>query len=350
MEFKIVVPVIIILILGTIFGLLATETWSPAWNPFKKMPSLVIEKAITKIVEAEIFKMTGEIEAEFQSEQEGTEPKIITTSLFLSQIIDKSEVGNPKASFDLDLKIGMEGLEANMKGEIRTSGGDVYIRITTLPILPFLSTEFFEQVKNQWFKADKEKLKQMTQTEEDIDQKGFAEDIKGILIGKEIFEIKKDLGQEQFNGIEVTHYLADLKKDSLKVLIPELLGVIANHVPEKEKAEYEKDLEKFSKDFSENFDELWNRISPIEFDFWVEKGNLWLRRMEFEKEIEYGSFETEDKGQINLRIDLKFSDFNKEVKIEIPKDYKPIEEFLPEGLFTPELIPEFVPELEFPSE
>lgn len=358
---KFLISVIIALILGVTLTLLATQTWSPTWNPFGKVASLTIEDSIAKLIGAETFKITGVVEGEFQTEKIGeTEAKIITASLSLSQIIDKRESEKPKSSADLNLKLGMEGIELSMKGELMSEGKDIYFKITTLPSLPFLAIDL-EGIKNQWIKIDIEKLRDMTgeEKEEPLDEKAFLQDLKNTLEGKEIFKVKKNLGDEELDGVKVKHYFAEVNKEGLKVLIPEILQLTKKYLPKEEQITYEKELEEFSKNFSENFDEFWSNIKPLEFDFWIEEGSLWLRGMKFEKEIEYNSPEIEGVGQIKLGVDLKFSDFNKNIEIKIPENFKLIEELLssedflpslPESSLEEYLLPESIPEFNFSPE
>ena len=301
---KLLIPILIaILVLGTISTLLATKIWDPNWNPFKKFPSRIVENAIVKLTEAESFKFEGEIEGEFQT---SAIPKTVTISLSFSGLIDKSDKDSLKSSSGLDLSVGMEGLIIQVKAEIITSAKDIYLKITQLPALPFLTEEFLE-IKNQWLKIDAEKLKELTETEEQLlDEEEFIQDIKNLLADKEIFKMQKNFGEEELEGVKVEHYLAGFKKETLKVLIPEFFQLMKKYIPEKERVNYEKDLEEFSNNFSENFNEIWRAITPLEFNFWIEKRDLWLRKIEFEKEMIYDFPETEEETKVKLEIDLNF--------------------------------------------
>ena len=352
---KIIIPLVVILVLAIVIGLLTTETWSPSWNPFRT-PSLAIENSLSKTIEAETFKITGEVGGEFQSGQE-PESKIITAALVYSGNIDKSEKGKIKNTSDLNLELGMEGITLQIKGKMISWSRDIYLKITSLPSLP-LSGFDLEEIKNQWIKIDTEKLKEISGEKEPfaIDEeteKKFLEDLKNLLIGKEIFKVKKNFGEEELEGVKVNHYSTEVNKEALKVLIPEILKLTKKYIPAEEQATYEKDLEKFLEDFSNNFDQAWGNIEPLEFDFWIGKDNF-LRRLKFEKELEYGSLETEDVGKVKLRVDLKFSDFNEKVEIEIPENFKSIEEFLTtstdlseEEYYIPDFDSESIPEFEF---
>jgi len=351
LNLKTVISGIFILILGIIIVLLATEVWSPLWNPFGP-PDLVIEKAIAKAIAAETFKMDGKIEGEFISEEEG-KPRSLTLTLFLSQIVDISDTEEKKSSADFDLRIGMEGVILQVKGELKSFGQDVYLKITSLPDLSLLGIGL-EEIKDQWFKIDMEKIREMSgeESKEALteDEKAFLQDLKEILKGKEIFKIEKDFGQEELDGEKVIHYSTKVKKGTVKVLIPEIFQLMKKYVPEEEKVSYERELEKFLEDFSQNFDIAWSNIEPLQFDFWLDERTNCLRRIKFEKKMEYaqpegigsGAMKSEETGagekvQIKLGVDLKLSDFNKEFEIETPTDFKSIEEFLS----SPEFLQDF---------
>ena len=325
---KIIIPLVVILVFIIVMGLLSTQTWSPSWNPFR-ISSLTIENSLAKTITAETFKITGEIEGEFQSGQP-PEAKIITAVLAYSGSMDKSEKEKIKTISDVDLALGMEGITLQIKGEIVSLNKDIYLKITTLPYLP-LSGLDLEEIKNQWIKIDMEKLKEMSPEEEiTLDkeaEKKFFEDLKNLLTGKEVFKVKKNFGEEELDGVKVNHYSTEVNKETLKVLIPEILKLTKKYIPTEEQATYEQDLEKFLEDFSDNFEQAWGNLEPLEFDFWIGKDNF-LRRLKFEKEIEYNSLETEELEKVKLKVDLKLSDFNEKVKIEIPENFKSIEEFL----------------------
>ncbi len=317
---------LLVVVLIAALGLLATKTWNPGWNPFDKTADLIIEKAIIKTAQADSFRMEAKINGEFQGKEDAQGIKALTAEISFSEIVDKKDEKDARASFDLSLNVGLEGLILIVKGEIVSAAKDIYLKIKSLPSLPILSLDL-EEIRNQWFKIERE-----TSQTESFDEKSFAEDIEDILEENEIFDIKKDFGQEELDGQTTNHYLVELKKDKLKELVPEILEITKKYLSQDEKEEYEKGKEAFLKDFSDNFDDLWDRIKPLEFECWVGTGDSRIKKIKFEKEMVYGVAGEENEGNLKIGGEFTFFDFNKKFEIEIPEDYKAIEEILTEIL------------------
>lgn len=312
-----VILVVLILALGTGFGLLATKQWNPSWNPFGPSTSSgVLEESIAKLLESKSFKLEGTIGADIQEKTAGTSTQNVKTSLFLSELIDNSDKDNPKTSSKLNLTLGSEGFEVKLRGEVITSKSDIYLKVNNLPAFLPLGIGL-EGIENQWFKIEGQQF----QTEGKVDEEKLLEDLKGLLTGKDLLEIKDDLGD--------SHYLVGFRKEAVKELIPEFFQLIKKYLSEEEKAQYEQDLETFLADFSQNFERIWEVIGALEFEFWLDPGTSLPQRVKFEKEFSF------DTGSLDLTADMSFSNFNEKFEIEIPKDYKPIEEIIPPELFAP---------------
>lgn len=335
MKITILIPVIVgVLVVGTVVGLLSTQTWNPSWNPFQPTKERVVERSIEELFDLKSCKIDGQLEADIQAttEQGAQAAKI---SLEFADAIDASDPKNFKTSGGININLVTEGAEFSLAGETRTFGNDMYIRITTLPAFLPLPVDL-GAIKNQWFKIETEKLKEMTkgtsiQAPDEEEAKEILEGLANLLKGKELFDIKKDFGKG--------HYLVSLRKEGVKELIPEFLQFAKQYVPEGEKSEYEQNLEKTLADFPRKFDNAWKELGGISFEVWIE--NNTLKQFKWAKEIDLTSLkELKDKieqGKINLSLDVKFSDFNKKFDIEEPTDSKPIEELIPlETLGLPE--------------
>lgn len=323
---KLLIPIILAIALICSISLII-------WNPFSTHSSSVIENAIVKLSELKNFKADGRIFAKIwtKPKTEGEEAQIISGSLLISEVFSDLGTEKAKTSSDIELEIGIEGITIGLAGKIVGVKNELYFKITTLPSIPFLG-EGLDEFKNQWIKVDtaslREKISQAP-IEETIGQEEFINDLIELIKGKKFFKVKKKFSTEELDGIKVNRYLTELDKNIMRELIPEILELNKKYLSEEEKINYEKELKDFSENFEKNFDNIWDKIKPLNFEFWLREKDLSLYRIKFEKEISSDFFEMEEIDKIELSIDFDFSDFNKKVDIEIPEDAISIEEIFP---------------------
>lgn len=329
-----IISIIIIIILGTGVGLLATKIWNPSWNPFvKKQGQMIIEKAIAKTLQSETYKFEEEVQAEIEfkkAEQTGK----FDASVNFAGVVDQSNLQEPKLNIDFNVQVAVEGAILKGAGQMKSLDQDtIYLKITELPSIPFLP---LGDIKNQWLKIDMGRIKEIESPKPVINVQILKKEVEQIMKDKEIFKIEKNFGKEQIEKEKMQHYLTSMKKDSVKTLIPEFAKLMKKYQTEMTQAEYEKNMNEFLKKFDENFDNVWTKISPIEFNVWIDQKD-YLRRIKFEKKLDSNQLtaqsilkdEPQEKiNSLNLSIDIKFSEFNKPVEIEAPKEYKDIQEFL----------------------
>jgi len=330
---------LVIVVLGGIM-LLATHTWNPSWNPFKeKEEKRVIEKVLENTFQTKTYRFEEKIELKTE-EGEGV-------SLDITGVVDQSDLEDIKSDSSLKVEISAKGVNLEGAGRLITSRDIFYLKIDSLPPLPFLSKEILEGIKDQWVMIDIKELKEKEWIElefSETKEEALIEEIKQLIKNKEFFEIKKR-ASEKINGVKTTYYSTLLKKETIKETIPQLLLLTEKYTPEAEKETTKKEIEMAIKDFEEKFDPFWEIISPLEFDFWIEK-NLWLRKIKFEKELDLAKLglvdptrEKKIEGKANIFFEIKFFDFDKEIKVEMPENYKTLEE-----IFS-SLIPFFSPEV-----
>lgn len=350
MKFKFLIPIVVVLIAGGVLGALYAQVWNPLWNPFSPSRESMIERAFVKMMVLESFQVQGNIIFEVKDlGEEGTEDFKVAVNL--SSALD---IKNSKSSSDFEIIFGGQGLDISFGGELRVIEGDFYFSIKTFPELPFLF-KGLEELKNQWFKLSKEMLMERLkiENEETADEektKEILQEFINALRGKEIIQVKSDLGIEEIDGIKTNHYLVLLKEDELKGVILEFLQGIKKYVPEEEITLYEEKLREAMEKLPESFEEFFDKAGTITFEVWISRDNQ-LRRIKGEKEIDLSLFEQfkdspGERAKIKISFDFKLSNFNQEIKVEVPEESKSIEEILPPGILgtfsqeTPSLIPE----------
>ncbi|MCD6500766.1 hypothetical protein J7K42_01970 [bacterium] len=339
-KLKILIPIVIVVAIGGTLLALYTQLWNPLWNPFVSSREEMVERAMAEMIKLESLKTEGDID--FTIEEVGEER---TESFQISaDFLNNLDIKNAKSSSDFEITLGSEGIEFCFAGELRTIEGDLYFVFNRLPTIPFLA-QGLEEFKNQWFKISKESLTQRlqgkipttTQSTDKEKTKEMVEEFVEALKGRKFFKIEKDFGTEEIDGVKVNHLLVSLKKEEVKEVILEFLPRLKKYLPEEEKVSYEEKLKEAMVSLPQNFEKFFSKVGPITFEVWISR-NSWLRRIKGEKEINLSQFEqfqeTEaEQAKIKMAIDFKFSDFNQELKIEAPGEFKPLEEILPSGVF-----------------
>lgn len=321
-----------------IVGLLSTQTWNPSWNPFKQGPAGLVEESLGNLFNLKSFKLDGSLQADIQITSEDKTQEV-NVAIDLVDAIDASEPDNWRTSGVLNARLGFEGMQLSFSGDIRTFGEEIYLKIKTLPAFLPLG-ESIAEVKNQWIKIDTGKLRELAQspaipTVDDSQAKETLVSLRELIKGKKMFEVKKDLGEEQSEGETLHRYLVGLNKETVKKLIPEFLEMMQKNIPAERKQEYENGLKGFSEKFPQKFEEIWRNFKGISFDIWTASDST-LKKFRWAKELDLTSFkELKDKikqGRVNLIFEAKFSEFDKKFDIEEPKESKPLEEILPQFL------------------
>ncbi|MDI6882850.1 MAG: hypothetical protein QMC93_00005 [Patescibacteria group bacterium] len=332
LKLKILILLLAVVVVGGVSGLLGSHIWNPSWNPFGLSSQEILEKALSKQFSLRTLRTEGNFEVEIQSVKEPDKTLKVSLSGFL-----KGDIENQKTEGSFDLKFGLKGMEASLTGEIKTIGNIVYLKATSLPLLPLFG-EAFASLEGQWIKIDPKKLGELTgqktQNLNEEEKEKLFQDLKNLLQGKKIFLIKKNLGKEKTEEVKTYHFIITFNKEELKKLIPEFFRVIEKYVSEEEKTTYQESLDKFLTDFPQRFDEIYQKIGGIDFEVWIGESDFYLIKIKAEKELKLEEFLEEVKkieGEgVNLKIifEAKFSEFNGKFEIEIPEDFKSIEELL----------------------
>ncbi len=314
--------------------LLSSGAVNPSWNPFKPATSSgVLESAIAKLSEVKRMKVQGLVGLDIQNLPEAVKEQAengdsglsfnkLNGSLSFNQSIDNSNKAQQKKSTDLNLTVGIEGVSMSLGLTAVGINKDLFVKVDSLP--PFLPAGIVpEDIKGKWFSVDIEKLGLESQANSGLVQEenetAFLADLKNLVEGKQIFKIKKNLGEETVDGAKTEHYLVELNKTDVKELLPKMFDLLARYVPESNRAQYEQDLQSSLNEFMANFDLIWAKIGGINFDVWVEQAEGRLKKVKFAKTISENS----------LNIELLFTDFNQNLQIEAPSVYIPIENIIP---------------------
>jgi hypothetical protein len=333
---KIILGLIVIGIFG-FFITLYTRAFDPLWNPFRPEPEEVMNEMTKKM--AEVKTLHSETKFDFLTREEDTKETFKMTTEFWSDS-DATEKENPKSTGNFSITLAIEGMQFLLAGENKTIGKDSYLKLTTLPASPFFEAYLSQigidinQIKNQWIKIDEESIKNLlkslgmeTETKEETKQKEMVAKFQEILKNRKFYLVKKEFPDEEIGNQKVYHYLVTLNKEEVKKIIPEFLKAMIDmgFFPQ---PPTETEWQEFEKEFPKEFDKFFQKIGDIEGEIWIGKKDLYLYKIKGEKEIDLSKFEESEKGKITINFEMNFSDFNKPLKIEAPKEYKGLEEIL----------------------
>ena len=336
--------IVLFLVMG---GLLAARIWDPLWNPFRPSPEKVIEKTI--------LNMTKELNSFFVSMalgiQEEDEQKRIKISLDSKvdikldnlKALDKKDI-DFSSVFDNSISFKTKGFQADVSGtgEIRKKGKNYYFKLNdlTFPFVDLLKDEpssslvsvinlFLENIKNKWIKIDSEEFFEQGEDqgiigkEEWSEFKTFWESLTRNS-GEKFYIIKKELPDQKINNIKVYHYVLGINENEYERILEEINKKIE---------------EKTGKGFleSKETEKEMKELEDFSFDVWIGKKDNMLYRIKLNQKIEYLE---ESPGIFNFDLEANFSDFNKPMIIEEPKEAVDIKELFGElfkGLFAPSL-------------
>ena len=335
---KLIIILIIIAAVGSIFGLMVTETWNPSWNPFGENSQGILEKSLAKNVLAKTQKTEGNLTLVLNNKEIDS---TFTVGLNFSGGQDQKDSQNQKGFFDFDLIFETGGMEISSEGELRRIGDDFYLKLGSIPILPLLGIPMTE-LEDEWILIENKDIEEEGAIKKEQFQQFFQE-IKNALSSRRIFLFSDNLGEEKVRGEDCYHYLVELNKEELKTLIPQLLENMEKYIPQSQKEEYQEKLDEALENFSAKFDQFSQQIGRISFEVWIDKNEDYFRRIKGEKEIDLSLFESFQETEakdilLDSSFDIYFFDFGKPVEVEVPEDAKNINELMStENIFNSSL-------------
>ncbi|PJB09080.1 hypothetical protein CO122_00035 [bacterium (Candidatus Gribaldobacteria) CG_4_9_14_3_um_filter_33_9] len=310
--------------LGTLVVLLTTGIYNPSWNPFTFASQRNLNKAIGKMTTLDNLKTQGNVWVEVTTVDK--EKKPITLNFSFNPSVS-ADFKNKKGLSDFNLTGEIGGLSVSFDGEIRLVNDEFYFQIKNLSVL--LSYMGMGKFQDKWIKLSSTSTPaegEKNQGKEKI--KEFFKEVMNELKRKEIIKVKRNLGEEKVDGIQCSHYLVILDNKNLKDIALLSLGKVKDFLSEEEKKEYEEKLKGVEKDLPQKFDEFSQKFGEISFEIWIDKESR-VKKIKGEKEIDLTKLIEGKEGKIKIGLDFNLFDFDKEVKVEIPKDSIPLEDIIP---------------------
>jgi len=281
---KIVAAIVGLFAVGTI--ILATRIWDPLWNPFRPEPKQIIESMYENMKGAESFNTKILLKVDDENNN--------SFSVRLTNDIDKSERKRYKGQ--IEISSVSEGSSFSFSIQYVLNDKELFIKMGNIP--PIMGMDF-SAFSGQWIKLEGQALKE-------------NKNVDLISEIKEVFVFDKELKDEKINGNKTYHYVIKLNKDKLEKLTAGLMESVPQGIapiPDEE-----------------TIGQQLEAIEDFGIDYFIGKRDMLLYKASFYKEI------ADEGGKRYLNFEWNFSDFNKEIHIDIPENAKPIEELVG-GLF-----------------
>ena len=299
-------------------------SYSQEWFPFSSSSESILLEAFQNMSQNNTSHFEADISV--KAEQEGEKADIL---LSIKGDIDQTNIENPKSNIEFDGKLEMEGMSFSMGVESRNIGEkDLYFRITTIPAIPFLGMMGIdtENLKDQWIKVNEEYLEQSLNQNQKM-----VEEITELLTEKEILIIQEKLSNEKINNINCYHYLISVGKDELVKVVPEFIEIVMeNDISSEEMSE--EDKQKLTDEAIDSFEILLNKIGDINYEVWIGKKDKQFYQFKMNKNIDiyelYGGL-SDVEGDLDFSLKMNFSEFNKEINIQSPEEFKTLNELFP---------------------
>lgn len=201
--------------------------------------------------------------------------------------------------------------------EIVNDGEVFYFKIHNLGFLEIVGFDF---LKGEWIKVDPEELaekygiNELSDQAENITQSDYQK-YEDLFIKYPIFEIDKRLPSEKVDGVDTFHYSYTINKENLNRFLTESL------------VEYNTDLS--DEEIQALNDVVKDTVNDLEFskgEVWISKGDYYLVKLTYD--INYSG----PSGQQSIISsgNISFKDHNKQNLVQVPTEYRSIDEVLEE--------------------
>ncbi len=331
---KVIISLIVLGVLGGT-GSLFARVWDPLWNPFRLSPEEVIKRMRSEMTE--IKSQHSEIKLNFTAEQPGKEKlKFLITA---DGNLDVKDPDNQKsqARFNITGEVPQQG-RFSLGVEVKSVAETFYVKLNIPPYLkPYLMMGGIDadKIKDQWIKVEKESLVNLPTPYSPIQpqkaetkQKEISMKIRELLQNKSLYYIQKEFSDQKIRGREAYHYVLVLDNERLKEIIPELFRI---SMESQDQSTQGLATAFIMGGMTEMFNNLVDKMGEIKTDIWIGKKDYLIYRIKTEKEVDLTElFEGKLNAKINLAIEINWSDFGRELELELPEESILLKDIMPQ--------------------
>ena len=290
-------------------------------TPLPKTTRLILRRTERKM--ADLKSAVLETQMEFKTESRDF--PVSSTKITIKGPADFKAQNYSKTQLEISGEVAMEGLKISAAGEIRQIEDNLYFQLTEVPGGSFLP---LEEVKNQWFVLNVDKLNKEGRTSEDEAQIQKIKEVFEEFIEKtyEWTTLEKTENKNIYS-LKIKPPISEINTlifETIKILEPKEQTGLEESVEKEEIEKATRDIKNI--EVTLEIDKKTSLISQVSvlFDFDVENpSNLYSQK----KEV---LLAPTTKIPITLKISTKLSDYGKPVIIEIPKDAKDLTKYLEE--------------------
>ena len=326
---KKIILIVGIVLLSTVG--LGTFSYFQGWLPFFASDEDVLSTMFENMSENKTWH--SETNITIGSEVEGQRLDVLFN---IEEDTDRTDPKNSKSDIKLNGELGMEGMSFSFGMEIKVLGQkDIYLKVTTIPAIPVLGMLGInlDELKDQWIKIDTEYLESVPDENEEM-----VKQLTELFVGKKILIVQEKFADEKINNINCYHYSVLLDKNELANIMPEMFSIIMqDNLSLEQLSEVEK--EEMLNEMITNFDGFMNGIGDINFEVWIGKKDKLLYQLNLEKEINTNELYGVDAyGNIDIGFKMNFSEFNQEISISAPEEFKSLDEVFPTEMFGEQML------------
>jgi hypothetical protein len=345
MAVKVVVAAAVLAVIA-LGAVLAARVWDPVWNPFRPDPSEVMKGMIENMGKVKSGK--SDVLLSVGIAGSGNEDLAYTIGFSGSQDSINPDDYKQEGSFNIEVfaDSAYSSGTIGIAGETKTKDKISYLKVNSLELSQNFSILFslmglnFDSIKSalegQWIKIEEGDVIGLTE-EQKAEQTAFTEKISQIISEDNPLFVKKELNDEEADGVMCYHYVVAVDNEKAKKMVSDLVEASVNDQQESLKASGgmfsdSSFLISTMQGLIENF---LDKVGEIEGDLWIGKKDNLLYKVRFEKEIDVKSLnKITASGRMDVSVEINNSDFNKPLEVTAPSGAKKLEEVLPVELMN----------------
>ncbi len=251
---------------------------------------------------------------------------------------DTSDINNLKSNGNITINLTVPGSSSPSvlsSVSMSTIGGVSYFKINSITIPDTFSYSGLDvsKITGNWFKLDQDSIEVLSQAETGqvgilntlpTNSSDLAKKIQGLILTENMFSVDKQLNDEVINGQNAYHYSVKISQAK----IGDLLNNIINLQTQSSGSTVDSSgllVQNLVQAFINTFVQA---IGDVNLEIWIGKKDYMLYRVKVEKTIDLSRAIPSASTQLEVKINLNNSSFNKPITVQAPEDAQKIESII----------------------